>query len=138
MAAIVAAALLGLFGNGLLSKATAGVKGSNLWVEYNRFERYESPAELRIHIGAHGLGTALPALSINQDYLERVTVEHIEPKPEQVQAAGEHCVYIFTLGATNKPSTITFRLRGNGYGKVPVHLKVSGAPEVRFTQFFYP
>lgn len=138
MGLIVIAALLGLLGTGPLSTATAGEKGSNLWVEYHRFARYEAAVELRVHVGARGLGTALPALRINQAYLEKVTVEHIEPRPEQVKAAGEELMYIFSFAATNAPNTITFKLRGNGYGKVPVHLKFSDATDVRFTQFFYP
>lgn len=132
------AALLGLLGPGPLSKATAGEKGSNLWVEYHRFEHYESPSELRIHVGARGLSTSMPTLTINQKYLEQVTVEHIEPRPEQVKSAGDEFVYVFAFAATNKPTTITVKLRGNGYGKVPVHLKFTDASDVRFTQFFYP
>ena len=138
MGVVLLAGLLGLLGSGPLSKATAGKKGSNLWVEYRRFVRYESPLELRLHVGAQGLSTALPALTISHDYLDKVTIEQIEPRPEQVKAAGKEFVYLFAFAATNQPATITVKLRGNGYGKVPVRLKFSDAPEVQFTQFFYP
>jgi hypothetical protein len=135
---VLVAALLGVLGPGPLSKATAGQKGSNLWVEYQRFGRYESASELRIHVGERGLSTALPALTINRKYLEKVTVEDIEPQPEQVKAAGDEFIYVFAFAATNKPTTITMKIRGNGYGKLPVHLKFSDAADVRFSQLFYP
>ena len=138
MGLILLAAVLGLLGPGPLSKATAGQKDSNLWVEYHRFEHYEAPTELKIHVGARGLSTAMPALTVNRHFLEKVTIEDIEPRPEQVKAGGDEFVYIFAFAATNEPTTITLKLRSNGFGKIPAHLKFSDSADVRFSQFFYP
>src|SRR5688572_19397117 len=125
MGAVAFAGLLGLLGNGPLSKATVGRKDSNLWVEYNRYERYQAPAAMRLHVGKLGLSTALPALTINREYVDKVDFERIVPEPEQVKAAGEDYIYIFNFAATNQPATITLHLKPTGYGKVPVRLKFS-------------
>ena len=51
MAALLLAALLGLFGTGPLSRATATAPGGAVTLDYDRFGRYLGPATLLIRVG---------------------------------------------------------------------------------------
>jgi hypothetical protein len=44
------AGLLGLLGAGLFSQTKAGQPSDPLWLEYERFERFQSPVQLKVHV----------------------------------------------------------------------------------------
>ena len=138
MALIVVAALAGLLGPGPLSNATAGEKDSMLWVEYNRFERYQSPVMLRIHLGPGAAQDGKARLSINRDYIENIELQHIDPEPESVEVGAQSTAYLFKVADPEKPTAITFHLEPNTRGWLPVRIGLPGAPPLSFRQFLYP
>ena len=86
-AAVIVAALLGLLGNGPLSKASISDPTGSLFVEYSRFGHWESP--LRIEITVQPRAGHLTRLSINRPYLDQMRVESITPQPVSQSADGE-------------------------------------------------
>lgn len=138
-ALLLLTALAGLLGPGPLSRATAGERGSLLWVEYNRYERYQAPVILRAHIGPGAGRDGRVRLSLNRAYVENVELQGIHPEPSSTQAGPDQFVYVFELPDTQQPTAITFHLRGNHYGWLPVRLGLEGGQQqVSFNQFFYP
>jgi len=133
---ILVAALLGIFGEGPLARAKAGRPNSVLWIDYDRFVRYQAPMVLKVHVAAGN--NSLPALWLARDYLDRVDVEHISPEPERVKVGRDSLIYIFNVARTNEEATITFHLKPTGYGKTPVRLGLVDGPQMDFTQFIYP
>lgn len=138
MGLLLLASLAGLFGSGPLSRATAGERGSDLWVEYNRFDRYEAPCKLKVHLGEQLTRRNNVRLSINREFLEKVELEHANPEPDSWEVTPEGAVYNYKLAQTNGPLTLLLQFRASGYGSVPVRLGLDGGPKISFKQFFYP
>jgi hypothetical protein len=83
MFAFLVAAILGLFGEGPLSKKK--IQAGNINVEYERFCRYEHGMEIRLQSDAENIST----VSIPQTYLKSFRVGIIVPEPaKQIAATG--------------------------------------------------
>jgi len=83
MFAFLIAAILGLFGEGPLSKKK--VQAGNINVEYERFCRYEHGMEIRLQSAGENIST----VSIPQTYLKSFRVATIVPEPaKQVATTG--------------------------------------------------
>lgn len=138
MALILSAALAGLLGPGPLSSAMAGERGSALWVEYNRFERYQAPAMLRVHLGPGAARDGRARLWLSREYVENIELHHIDPEPESVEAGPDLFVYTFNLTDPTRPAAVTFHLEANKFWRAPVGVGLDGGPRLNFSQFFYP
>jgi hypothetical protein len=83
MFAFLIASILGLFGEGPLSRKKVQI--GNINVEYERFGRYEHGMEIRLQSDGENIGT----VSIPQAYLKSFRVGTIVPEPaKQVATAG--------------------------------------------------
>ena len=130
MAVLVLAALLGLFGKGPLSDATA--RTDNAALNYQRFSHWESPDRLTFHIRAPGEQTVL---RLSRAYLERVRVEEITPAPVSTRALSEWIEFKFHTGGE---STITFHIQPQTFGLQRAQYVVDNGARVAFWQFVYP
>jgi hypothetical protein len=138
MALTLLAALAGLLGSGPLSSATAGERGSALWVEYNRLERYQGPAMLRVHMGPGAARDGKARLWLSREYVENIELRHIDPEPESVEAAPDRLIYTFNLPDPTRPTAVTYHFEANRFWRMPVGVGLDGGPELQFSQFFYP
>ena len=134
-AAILLAALIGVFGEGPLARARA--ENTQLAVEYDRFVRYQAPSHFKIHL-RNTSPNSMPALSIARDFLERVEVTHISPEPQRVRLTKDALIYIFDVARTNEDTTIAVQFRPSGYGRGRVQLGLIDGQQLEFTQFSYP
>jgi hypothetical protein len=134
-ALLILAALLGIFGSGLLSAAT--VEQGVLRVNYNRFERFETPTAFEIHVVAEA-GAAAVAVWLPHDYLQHVEVTNISPEPQEVRTGANRLTYIFALQDAADAGRITFYLTPLRVGPLAAQVGVDAAPPVQFTQFVYP
>jgi hypothetical protein len=132
---VVLAGLLGLFGDGWLSRATRPLPGTPLVVHYDRFLRAGAPARLSVEIRDPveqdtievGLGAAL---------LERVSVDATQPRADEVDATPSGVTYRFHLGPEHKGSLL-FTLSPREYGRVPATLTALGRT-VDLSLLIYP
>jgi hypothetical protein len=138
MALLLLAALIGLLGPGPLSSATAGGRDSALWVEYNRFERYQAPAMLRVHLGPGAARDGKARLWLSRKYVENIELRHIDPEPESVEVAHDRLIYTFSAPDPTRPTAVTYHLEANKFWRMPVSVGLDGGPQLNFTQFFYP
>jgi hypothetical protein len=133
------AALLGLTGSGFLSDATSGEKGSSLWIEYQRFERYQSPANLRVYVGPENVEGGQVRLWFNRTFIDRVQLRHIDPAPERVEAESKRIAYVFNVSeAGQHPIKIELYFEPNSFGKTRGEVSVEKRSPIAFTQFSYP
>jgi hypothetical protein len=128
IAAVIVAALLGLFGGGPLSRAA--VEGDGLRVAYERFARLQQSTRLQLALPK----TAPGEVALNRGYLELFRIEQITPEPREVEANGEWLVYRFGGSGT---STVTFHLMPEKFGSVAGAARADGNP-LAFHQFIYP
>ena len=138
MALVLLAALVGLLGSGPLSRATAGEEGSALWVEYNRFERHQAPAMLRVHLGPGAARDGKARLWLNREYVENIELHHIDPEPERVEVEHDRLIYTFNLPDPTRPTAVTYYLEANTYGRMPLRVGLDAGPQLNFSQFYYP
>lgn len=124
------AAILGFFGNGWLSRASA--QGGGLRIEYERFARYQTPTKLRLLLSDAGETTQV---EFSRRYLDSVQVEQITPEPNAVESIGEWLIYRFSGPRTD---AVTFHLTPDEFGNLSGSVKISGGNPVVFNQFVYP
>lgn len=135
MALLLVAALLGAFGTGLLSRATA--ESGPLQVQYDRFVRFESPAQLEVRVAPGAAGDDV-RVTLSHEYLRHLLVEHITPQPEQVLDGGGRLTYVFALAGAGEPAEITFHLRPERPGLLHAQVGLTDGQPTSFTQFVYP
>lgn len=128
IAAIIVAALLGIFGGGPLSRAA--VEGDGLRLEYERFARLQQPTRLRLALSK----TAPSEVALKRGYLESFRIEQITPEPCEIEASGEWLVYRFSGSGT---SAVIFHLMPEEFGSAAGAARADGNP-LAFRQFIYP
>ena len=132
------AALLGLFGNGILSKATLGDDGMPLQVEYQRFGRHKAPMGLKMRLGPEAVQEGKVRLWLERSYLNTMQVETIVPQPGSVESGANHLIYVFNVSSSNFPVEVTFLMQSESIGRQTGRLGLEGGPSLSFSQFIYP
>jgi hypothetical protein len=142
MALLVLAALLGLFGTGPLTRATAGDRAGPLWIEYERFNRLLAPSTLRVHLGAGAALGGEARVWLDRRYLESIQLQRVMPQPDGVEAAPDRMVFVFRVAEPDQPTAITFSFKPEHVGSLPGRAGLAGAAPsdqpLRFRQFVYP
>ena len=152
MAMLLLAALVGLLGDGPLSRANVA-DASGFRIEYDRLLRASAPSEFRIEAPPSIARDGELRVRFDQSLLDHVEIESILPEPKSVSAGPGHTEFVFDIAsATSRPSdsrpsdgrpgegaahvTLHFRPKTFGY----YHGRVS-APGVRpatIAHFVYP
>lgn len=116
---IVAAAALGLFGNGLLSDRTVFTKDGI--VSYDYFTRHESRTPLKITVKSPAKKGS--NISLQWSYLEKFRIESIVPEPAAVTTNKGVVHYTF---AGDGVLMVTFYLIPQDFGTVESTLSING------------
>jgi len=135
---ILVAGLLGLFGDGPLSRGRAGTRETRLWVEYERLQRYQAQATLQVHVARETIGDGTLRLWIGRDYAEGVRLRQLTPSPEATEVAGDRLIGVFRVGAGPGPATVTLQAQPTVRGRQRVRLGLVDGPAVDFTILVYP
>ena len=133
MLLIVGAAAGGLFGSGLMSKATAG--GADLLVEYDRFARYLSPVRLTIRTRADAAGAVI--IRIDSKFIQDVKIDKIVPEPAGVETENGWLAFRFNA-ATPGEVAVQFDLIPDRTGPIRGTVASGNAAPVSIVQFVYP
>lgn len=128
---LMAATLLGVFGNGPLSTARKATGG--FAIEYQRFGRFGAPTRLVVHAPADTDGRI--RLSVDQALLEGFHIERISPEPTDARLLAEGVEYTFATG----PGGGTVRLDLQPAQRWLVRSSIAGRDgRMQFWQFVYP
>ena len=133
MALAVIAALVGFLGSGPISRKTSG--GETLRVKYQRFGRYQAPAELKIYCRPEA-GERFE-LSFDRAFIESSEIEEISPEPEKTRSEGDRYVYMFQKGEGGE-HLVTFRIKGERFGKQTAKVMLNGTQSVNIQTFYWP
>lgn len=136
MTAIIVAALLGLFGSGPLSSATA--EAGPLQLQYSRFERRYAPSELEVSIPRPAIRQDQVEVWITTGFLDRVEISSIVPEPEEVSETDERVVYRFSIDDLTDTPMIHVALEYDDPGVTTGRLGIIDGPQLTFWQFVYP
>jgi hypothetical protein len=108
-------------------------------VEYNRFERYQGPTELKIHIAPGAVRDSQIRIWIARSLLDHLEIERIEPRPERMELGSNRHGLVFAASHLNGPSSVIIRyLPDRRFGRVEGEIGVEGGPTVTLSQFIYP
>lgn len=138
MGLVILAGLLGFLGTGLFSNASSGEQDDPLWLEYERFGRFQSQTKLRLHLGTNAVRAGKVRVWLNREYLENVQLQQVTPEPESVEAQSDRFVYTFQTPKQDQPTTVTFYLQPDQIGSLPGLAGLETQQPIRFNQLIYP
>jgi hypothetical protein len=138
MAILLVAALLGFFGVGPLSRATAGSEDDPLWIEYPRFSRLLKSTTINVFVNPEAVQNGRIRLWISRDYLKNVEISHFTPTEDSAEITGNGNFYTFQTSDNRQPVTIVIHLRAAKAGFLSGEMRLGGGPSQKFTQLVYP
>jgi len=138
LAAIIGAALLGLFGRGLIGSEVASAEDGRLSLDYYRFWRMQSPTRLLLRFQPSAGGADRARVWLDRSYLEAVSISRVTPQPERVEAASNRLIYVFALADAGAGTAVTFEVEPRRPWLIRGRVGVVDGAEIRFSQFIYP
>jgi len=138
IAALLLAALVGLFGSGPVSRTFADDPNSPLWLEYERFGRQRKPTTLRLHLGPGSASGSRARVWIDGDYLADVRIERITPRPEREESGPGRTYFTFATTAADRPTVVTFHVQPERIGALPGQVGLDDGAPLRFRQWIHP
>lgn len=135
----IVAAMLGAFGDGVLSETSVSSADGRLRVEYQRFARREAQQILDITFPTQP-GANSVELDLSGDYLRRVQITEIFPQP--MESAHQQTGKLrFATDGSGETMTVRMHLEPEHAGVLDVRLSAATpgkAAEVQFKQLVYP
>ena len=138
MALLLAAALLGLLGNGPLSTATAGDDGDPIRVRYGRLDRNSNPTSFTIFLAPEAAPEGQARIWLGREWASGLLVESVVPEPESVEVAPDRIVYTFAVQPGSGTVKIVFNLEYDGWGWLTGEIGLDGGASQTFRQLVYP
>lgn len=137
MAAVIVAALAGLFGNGFVGLDEAKDTTGLLEVEYNRFGRNGADVTLTVQVSETASTQGEIAVWLPNEYLDAVRIDDIRPAPDKSQAHDNGLLFTFLTAGGDLEAL--FDLTGDQVGQVDGIVGLDGPQgAATFDQFFYP
>ena len=134
----VVAALLGAFGGGPLSSATAGDKDSSFWVEYERLGRLSAPHVMKLHVGSGVARDGKVQLWLGRQFLEAAESPIFTPEPARSLLDHDRAIYEFDVADPGREFAVAFRYKPSSPGRSRAAAGVLGRAAVEFGTFTYP
>jgi hypothetical protein len=138
MAAVISAALAGVFGDGPIARARAVSSDGNLRVEYERIARGDALTAL--HISVHGsvLRSGTAHVWLDRKYAERMFIQTISPEPDSVSTHPTRLRFAFGAGPGADSAGIHIQLKPTAFGFYTGAIGVDKGAAVVFKQFVLP
>jgi hypothetical protein len=141
---LIIAALLGLFGGGILSDATVRQSGPGyqLELEYPRLGRIESNLQMTLRVTAPEQQAEQLTVVLSGDLRSKTSIQTISPQPESEAVLGDSIVYTWSVESWQRPQVIAFEYEARDWRQVDGRLEVSAGDQalgvLTFDQFLFP
>ncbi len=135
---LIVAAMLGAFGTGPLSSASAGGDAAGFSVDYQRVVRHQGESRLTIHVNGDQVSGGQVGLWLGADYMNTIRVTQISPEPEEVRATDGRLVHVFNVEEPAALITINIDLVPQEMGRLTVDMGIMDGGDVSFRQFSLP
>ena len=135
MGIAVITALMGLTGAGPLSKKHEGTIGGPIYVEYQCFARYQAASEIKVFCRPGAVEEF--ELTLERGFIDRVQMDEISPRPEEVRTLGDRYAYRFKRGEGDE-HLVTFRMKGEKFGRASSRLTLDNKEGVEIRPFYWP
>lgn len=142
-ALVLIAALLGVFGNGPLSRTEKSSQDGALRLEYQRIVRFQAPCELRIHIADSQSNDKAFQLWVSSECFENTLLNRITPEPQSSTLKPDGIIHEFKRQAQREPVEVIFRFDIEKIGSINGSIALINArgdqhSNITFTQFALP
>lgn len=134
----IIAALLGVFGKGVLANAEASDPTGALTVTYARLERYRSPTTIEAIIGPEQAKEGKLTLALDREFVSGVELTGIEPEPDAVKSDSDRMLYEFAVADPSQPAHVFINYEYETIGPVGARLGLEGGPQVELNTFVFP
>ncbi len=115
----------------------AGGNEARLRIESEHDAHFRQPTTIRVHVGG-GVSKGLVRIWVPADYLQKVEVQDINPKPAAIDAAPDRLVYVFWLPDPSRPATFSFTFLPAEVGPLSGRMGLVSGEEQSFEQFVDP
>lgn len=136
-AVFIVAGLLGVFGGGPLSRAVQRDDQAGLELEYERIARWDAPLLMRLTILPRPSRDGAAGIWIANEYLQRASIESINPPPLRSVSHADRTLYEFPMGNQGS-GTITFEFRPQRSGLCTLHIGRDEDQGMRVKQMILP
>jgi hypothetical protein len=135
LAALIAAALIGVFGAGPLSRTS--VSAGEVYLDYDRFVRTSAATALQVTLptAANEAGEAI--VTLDHDYLDRIRLDNVLPEPKRTIARPGTVEFVFATASDGRPVVAWFHLTLETPGLARARLTAAGET-LAFWQLAYP
>jgi hypothetical protein len=136
MAILLICAVMGLFGNGPLSRMTAQT-GELLTVEYQRFGRYQAPMEMRLYLAGFTKDHSL-FFQLDHTFLSHVQITRITPQPALEEPTPDGIGFIYPVRVQDGSILVTISYQPEQIGMLKATLMADETSPLSIRQFIYP
>jgi hypothetical protein len=129
--------LIGLFGFGPISKKKIGSVEEGFLIEFQSILRYrkETPLKFTVTSSIHSKHVGI---SVNKEFFKGITTEKIIPEPYETLIGSEDYIFNFSFPNIDDPSTISFYLKPNDFGRKILRVGKEGETPKEMEIFIYP
>lgn len=135
---VVIAAMLGLLGDGPLSRTRIASDDGSLRLEFDRFARVGATTLLRLHFHPAVDPEGRYRIWLDGEYQEATRVREVSPPPERAEDDRGRVVYVFRSFEPERWTEVTFYVHPRRPGLRPGRVGLVGGASVDFRQFIYP
>ena len=136
MGLTIVAGLAGLFGHSPFTRAEVQSGDQKLTIQYDRFARYESNAEIKVSVEIDGAEEQVFRLWLDDDYLDTLKVLEIEPVPVRGEAReGSHA---FVFKGHPDRTTVKLLVQFQSFGLITGTIKKDDGAQALLKHFVWP
>ena len=129
-------ALAGLLGPGPLSKQHTGKVGSELYLEYDRYIRKQSPYGLKVFSRPDATRDQF-TITLDRAFIENVEVKGIQPEPTDTTAAANEYQFHFKRSGEGE-QLVVFHFEPDSFGRIETSVKLDDKASHKIKQFVWP
>ncbi len=137
MGAALLWALVGGFGEGLISHKRSSNPGETCSIAYERFGRRDAPMQLRVTFSPLPPGDNV-TLHFNRAFLDSVKLQRVTPDYQAMIGDREGASLVFEAMPADEDHQITIEYKPEGIGPLPIEVKPSHSAAMTIHQFIYP
>jgi hypothetical protein len=134
----LAAALLGVLGRGLLSKAQVISSDGSFKVKYDRVVHFRTPAEITIEFGPAAVHNNSAQFWVGQTFFKQLKLQGILPAPLQQAPNGAGMLLDFPVSTNAPRQSVSLRLEPSSVGAFNSEVAAPGGNSVRFSTLVLP
>lgn len=136
--AILLAALLGLLGQGPLSKGRIATPDGAIALDFERIDRANAPTGLTVTLAPDVAQGGAAQVAFSREFMERISIEEVVPEPQSVETGAGEVIYTFNVEDPSQPASVRLDFQYEQAGLTHGSVRLADGPALRFEAFVWP